>query len=67
MDIETVISFWVKWCLTPFVVVMLGVGYYGSGMTAADPQFRVATACKETQTEATVTITRGNSSRKFEC
>lgn len=69
MDIDTVIAFWAKWCLPAFAIVMLGIGYFGAGMSEGDAQFRVATSCQELRAEATgtVTITRGNTSRKFEC
>ena len=72
MDIDTVIAFWVKWCLPSFVIVMLGIGYVGAGMVENDAQIRVATACQQVRTgvagvTATVTITRGKTSRKFKC
>jgi len=69
LDIDTVISFWVKWCLPSFVVVMLGLGYFGSGMVKGDAQLRVMTACQEVRTGAAgiVTITQGNTIQKYEC
>lgn len=69
MDIDTVIAFWVKWCLPSFVVVMLGVGYFGAGLSEGEAQMRVADACQNVRMGATgtVTITRGNTSRTFKC
>jgi len=69
LDIDTVISFWLKWCLPSFVVVMLGVGYFGEGMVKNDAQLRVMIACQEVRTGDTgiVTITQGNTTQKYEC
>ena len=69
MDIDTAIKFFVKWCLSSFTVVMLAVGYYGSGAAESDAQLRVANSCKLVRgdAEATVTITRGNKSQQYDC
>ena len=69
MDIDTVISFWLKWCLPSFVIVMLGVGYTGAGVVKNDAQLRVMISCQEVRTGDTgiVTVTQGNTTQKYEC
>lgn len=69
MDMDTVYRFFFKVCVPAFAAVMIGVGYYGSGMSAGDTRMRVESSCKEVRGNAigTVTVTRGNKSQQFKC